>query len=236
MTSSSYKSAAGQFKRDHISKSCMPLEGEEVWRTICARPGFKPYAKLMWSTKEGGYRPVLSGYMTGDECIERRGIDLRYGWDPSGERLKGVVGLGNDACWGHGFPNAEGKNGVHGGVFHSILDEITAEVVKYSKVPRILTSSASIQLKHPLFVGDYAEIEARVTKTQGLLFFLHFFSSLFPRLLLISPISLFPPRFPSPGMRIFTEGKLFRGKTLIATGEFVLVDMEALEQATGGAK
>lgn len=56
---------------------------------------------------------------------------------------------------------------MHGGVFHSILDEITAEVVKYGKVPRLLTASASIQLKHPLYVGDWAEFEARITKQQG---------------------------------------------------------------------
>ncbi len=36
--------------------------------------------------------------------------------------------------------------GVHGGVFHTVLDEITAEAVKYGKVPRILTSTANIKL------------------------------------------------------------------------------------------
>lgn len=104
-----YRTAAAFYKRDHITKTCMPAEGEAAWKAIVARPGFKPYSKLMYSAEKQGYRPVLSGYVTGDDAVEKRGIDLRYGWDPSGERLKGVVGLGKEACWGLGFVSGDGR-------------------------------------------------------------------------------------------------------------------------------
>ncbi len=78
-----------------------------------------------------------------------------------------------------------------------MLDEITAEAGKYMATPRILTSTVSVRLLSPLFVGDWCEVEARVTKHTG--------------------------------ARIVTEGQMSRGATRIATGEFVLADMTALE-------
>lgn len=141
-----YRACASHYGRKSITKTCMSPEGEEEWKKLIARPGFKPYLKLMYNRTDKGFRPVLSGYITGDDAVVNRGIDLRYGYDPSSESIKGVVGFGEPSSWALGFPDENGLYGVHGGVFHSVLDEVTAEAGKYLKSPRILTSTISVRV------------------------------------------------------------------------------------------
>lgn len=159
-----YRACAKHYGRSTCTKSALNAEGEQAWAALLARPGFRPWTKLMW--RGDSFHPA-EGYASGDAAVVERGIDLRFGWDPSGERLLGVVGFGRGAGWAPEFPDEQGRMGVHGGVFHTVLDEVTAEVAKYHKTPAILTSSATIKLLASLHVGEHCALEARITKTQG---------------------------------------------------------------------
>lgn len=135
------------------------------WQQVMARPGFRPYRKMLWDVQRETFVAVTDGFVTGKNAALNRGIDLRYGWDPTKEAVLGVVCFGRNAAWGE-VADAEGRYGIHGGAMEAVLDEITAEAAKVFVVPKVLTASVEkVQLKMPMFAGDHCVVEARVTKS-----------------------------------------------------------------------
>ena len=174
-------------------------EANVEYAALLKRPGFRPFSKMFFRPSENTFAIVESSFVNGIDAIEQRGIDLRYGWDPSRECLLGIVCLGPASSWAKGFTLESEPETCHGGVFHSILDEITAEVIKYQKAGRIVTSEVkSILLKAPLHVGEWASVEAKFKKADG--------------------------------VKLIVEARITRKTKIIATAEFVLCDIDLLEE------
>ena len=143
-------------------------EGLDEWDKMLKRPGFRPFSKMFYVAEKDTFEVVSDSFINGTNAIRERGIDLRYGWDPSRESLLGIFALGPQASWARGFKDAEGREGVHGGVFHTVMDEVTAEFAKYSKTGITVTHSVpNIVLRKPLYVGDWAAVEAKLKKREG---------------------------------------------------------------------
>jgi len=143
--------------------------GDAVLATLSRTRGLRPFQKCCVGGA-GTFELVEDSWAVGDAAC-KRGIDLRYWFDvstagnPSGNRLVGAVRFSDNAAIASGFWTA-----AHGGAIETVLDEITAEIVKISQASTAVTIDAKFQMKKacPLNTSLLCEAVVKEVTSEGL--------------------------------------------------------------------
>lgn len=175
---------------------------DPVLAKLAKTRGLKPFQKCCVGGS-GQLELVNDSWGVGNEaCV--KGIDLRYFLDvstidnPEGNRLVGAVRFADTTAIGTGFWTS-----AHGGAVETVLDEITAEIVKICQAATGVTIEAKFTLKKACPLNTTLLCEATTTKSQ------------------------------SDGFRIHTEGKITDPDgTLYASCQAQLVDYGRIRKET----
>lgn len=156
-----------------------PVDDPLIQEYTKQRKTLLPFEKhiLYWDqadgspAKDGAARCALhadEGFTHGDSACVGRGLDFRYYWDSVSLKVVAAVRYSRAAVGGWSCAEDEisppwGSTLVHGGCIESVMDELTAEVMKINISPEMVTSEFSVKLKRPSVPGVSYRAEAAIT-------------------------------------------------------------------------